>query len=173
MAFCCGGSDKFAPWTRAQRVPRRVPQPPPAATHVRRHSKMHPNEPTREGRTGVPPRRRRPFLVTARRRVGVQTRGATAAPEAALAGSGSISPRSSSLDSVTAQPSSGMSAASGPGVLGSTLTTRLVARKISRCQRDEPRPGKLRPDVHPQRNGGRLDSLRCRLTDSVQLRWIE
>ena len=26
MAFCCGGLDKIAPWTRAKRVPRRVLQ---------------------------------------------------------------------------------------------------------------------------------------------------
>lgn len=26
MAFCCGGLNKIAPWTRAQRVPRRVPK---------------------------------------------------------------------------------------------------------------------------------------------------
>src|SRR5687767_6754099 len=26
MAFCCGGSNKIAPWTRAERVPRRVPE---------------------------------------------------------------------------------------------------------------------------------------------------
>jgi hypothetical protein len=25
MAFCCGGTHKIAPWTRAKRVPRRVP----------------------------------------------------------------------------------------------------------------------------------------------------
>ena len=26
MAFCCSGSNKVAPWTRAERVPRRVPR---------------------------------------------------------------------------------------------------------------------------------------------------
>ncbi len=36
MAFCCGGSQKIAPWTRALGVPGRgFIAPPPAATHVR------------------------------------------------------------------------------------------------------------------------------------------
>lgn len=59
MAFCCGGSHKIAPWTRAKRVPRRVHPPPSAATHVRRHSKMRVKGAKRECATAsrCPPRK--------------------------------------------------------------------------------------------------------------------
>ena len=78
MAFSCSGSNKIATWTRAQRVPRRVPPPPSAATLVRRHSKMGANLAKRE--CAEKPRCPPPKSATDRSRNGANVERGTGSP---------------------------------------------------------------------------------------------